>query len=415
MIGLSDKGKYFFIKFLSFPILFSILLSLSFSMALGIASSYSSVSVKEEVSSAFAEAAQKSAAKKISVISTSIKIDDRSTYIELFNYARTEMLNSVDLETFSFFPGYFSNSGASESWYSSRSLFGSDEHISLLPAPINSIIDVDGHLQHEVWYLEMMFNANVVSNIDGLNATNFCYLPESAAKRLLERSGIDDPMRSDYESLLGTSIEIDFCENSNVQTYFWTVANIFLEEGWFDVYKNMFGNFLPCYLGLPSFSCPSIAVGFGHSAFACDSQLKNLLGLDDKFGEQALNLAPYDEMFIDNFDLSLLLDKYVSGGFDYKLVLMCYLLVIIVLTIIVTTLLRRLDLRFILWSGACAMILTCFISWIFVLSFSCFSSFSSGIMIFTSFPPFLIALLLLNIFKLFKPNKSVSFYDSFKI
>ena len=391
------------------------MLSFSFSIALGVASSASSLSVKEEVSSVFANAAQKSAAKKISVISTSTKIGDRSAYVELFNFARTKMLNSIDLAAFSFFPGYFSNSEASEYWYSSRSLFGSDEHISLLPSPLNSIIDVEGRFQHEIWYLEMMFNANAVNSIDGINATNFCYIPESAAKRVLEKSGIDDPTRSDYESLLGTSIEIDFCENSNVQTLFWTVANIFLEEEWYGVYENMFGIFLPCYLGLPTFSCPSISVGFGHSAFVCDSQIKNLLSLEEKFGTQALNIFPYDERLISNSDLTILLDKYVNGGFDYKVVLICYLFAVTILTVVVTMILRRLSSRFILLSGACATILSCLASWIFIFSLSSFSSFSSGIMIFASFPPFLISLLLLNILIIFKPNKTITFYDSFKI
>ena len=416
VLRLSDKGKFRLNKLFSLRRLLSLLLSCGCGICLGVASTSCSISIKEEVSSIFAQAADQSSSGNINIISTSNEIYDRAGYSDVYNFTQAKMLASVDLDGFYFIPCYVSSSVSESGFnYSCQMLFDSNTPISILPAYTNSLVAENGVYRHEIWHLSMMFNKNIIKTIDGASGSNFFFISQASADRLLLERGISSPNESDYQSLLGTCVEIDFRDSSGPQSLIWVIANIYFEDEWFGLYQHIFGNFLPCYVGLPSFSNPSIAVGFGHSAFACNNQIQDLLSLNSSFGNQTLYLVEQNLDVLTSASLPTLLEKYSNTGIGASSIITISIISTILLGVLYAFVFRNDFLLSGLYCLLGTLLLSSLISWVFLLTIPNFYSFSSGILILTSNSSQLISLLVLAIYNISCERKTIPLYDSFKI
>lgn len=386
MFRLSDIGKYRLRKISSCKIFFSIILNLFVGGIAGFIGTFASTSVQESVSSIFAEAASNTYDKKINFISTSVNFFDKSDFIKLYDFAIQKQRDIYDTRIFSFFPGYFSNSASNDLYhYSSVDIFGSDKPISLLPSFTNSINISNGSYKHEIWDLNMIFDGNVTTSSDGIDTTNFCYISKSSAERMLWNDGIDYPSLEDFKSLTGRSIAVNYTSPSGSENLYWTISNIFYEDDTYIYYKNIIGDFIPCfYLNLPTYSYPSIAIGFGYSSFSCSEQIENYLDLVHFAGNQSLTLIGYNQNIVTESNFEPLLEDYSQRGISQNyIVLMCS--IFILLTIILDSLLfRNISCKTILICAMSLLFLSSLISWISILLSENFYSFSALLMILVS-------------------------------
>lgn len=415
MLRLSDKGKHELRIICSFRIIFSFILSLIIGGVVGLAGTGSSISIKESVSFAFSNAARQTDNNKITIISCSSEIKQREEYLDLYFKSLSIWSGFIDKSSFSFFPGFFANA-PSDYHYSSNELFGTDKPISLLPSATNTIYENNGLYIHEVWNLNMMFDANVIAGNDDVKYSNFCYIPESSAKRILINKGIQDPTMDDYRSLLGNPVSIDYFDENGHQSLSWIAANIFYEDSNYDFYKDVIGFFIPCYyLNLPSFSSPSVAIGFGRSMFLCDEQIKNLLNLKNNFGDQNYFLSDSDHSLVNNFNYLSLLDAYEHQGFKPLTIILASLFMVVLLSAFNCLFLKRYKSKYILFAALFSVFIACLISWLFALLLPSFYSFSSALLIFVSVFSNLIPYVVFKFILISPRIKGLALYDAYKI
>lgn len=350
-IRLTDVGKYKINQLVSWRVLLIILLNVFVSLVGGVLGSFSSTAAKEGIANVFAESADQSKNGTVTIIQTFAEVESRSEYIDLFNQAFELAKSRLSPNAFFCYSGYVvgDNSFSEGYVYTAPNLFGDDGSVSLFPSPVNSLVsDAEGNSYHEIWNLQMMFSKSVNSPINSVAATNFCYLPIEVADSLLMEKGIDSPSESDYRSLLGSTININFedkIQPENSKTLVWNIANIFIRNEQSDFFQSRFGHFLPCYLGLPSFAAPSIFVNFGHSQFFCNKYLNILCNeIGPMFGETDYSVLE-NGLSVNDDNVDIYFDRYLTEGMSNTSIIVLDIGLAIVLSVFSFLILRKLYLR----------------------------------------------------------------------
>lgn len=294
---------------------------------------------------------------------------------------------------FDSYNGFFvQNKQFSESYsYSSSDIFEGGP-FSLLVSPANSIIEQNGNYKHEIWDFSLMFDGKVTLNNDGTKTDNFCFITYSSATFYLQKKGIKYPSLNDYKNLLGNKISILFQDykSNNSKNLTWTISNIIKPDDRSEYFEKRLGNFVACYVGLPTFEYPSFYLDFGHSLFMCGKYLKIIsnLNLPDDISFSVLGKDPSltDESF------RVALESYLYSGYSNSVFVAGLLLVVLIYSIccvfilISTPLNFKLLLKFEVW----ILIVSSFLIWTIHLCVASFMSYDSlAFFIISCVPPFI--------------------------
>lgn len=335
MIRLSDKGKFRLRKLFSFPSLLYFLLVFFCSCASYFSFYWSNSAAQDQVAAKFAAAAEESETKSLNVLITSNEIKSRADYINFFQLGFDLYHSNPNRDKFSAYSLYSpgNNLFGLNYVYTCSEIFPDIEELSVFSSPFNSPVTSDeGVLKHEIWGIKLLLSNTVTNSTNGIQSTNFFYIPVSSADRILKKRGVDSPSLDDYSTLLGQTVEVNFVDKNTgqVQTMNWCIANIYEEDEQYDFYVSRFGYPLFCYLGLPSFIYPSLSIDFGHSQYMCKTYLSNLF--EDKYVPQAT--ASYSvspgidgKTSINSQNISSILTDF-SSGYSTFLCTIAYIIVI---------------------------------------------------------------------------------------
>ena len=263
------RWKHFLFGFLSF-----LAAGLLVCLSIGLVGDRSNFMHRTETARVISDAAYASSYGAIRLNASAKNCESRSDYVEIFNQAFTlDGLNFNRLQYNCW--SVFDRDVAlfNQSWSISFSGYGFsneqyNESLSLLPSPFNSVNTNSGGSFHEIYRFKLMFGENRLAIPAG--CTNFFFLPESLADELLLKDGVSNPTVSDYERLIGLPVEFLY---SNLQSgeelpLSWSIANIILEDDTYTQCVAEFGPFIPCYLGLPSFTGASVSLRMRKSVFS---------------------------------------------------------------------------------------------------------------------------------------------------
>ena len=123
--------------------------------------------------------------------------------------------------------------------------FNKNKPLTFIYADVFSNVEYNGHWKHEYYHIELMFKGNH-DFIWGEDIYSFCYITESQAREILCN---DSPAPEDYESLLGTKLQISL--NGDISN--WCISNIILENN--DVTECaqiLFDNWILTYNKIPN-------------------------------------------------------------------------------------------------------------------------------------------------------------------
>lgn len=339
MVFLTDKGKYKIRCLFSRHSLIFCVSTIIMGMLSFFCFNVSSSSVKDFVANEFSLTADKQTSKSFNVILNFNEKCTKNDFNDVFNVARNLNLSNRNREKFSIYNAYSPlNKDFSDNYeYTSNELFENGEEIAILPSPYNQIIKrSDGTLSHEIWNISLMFDKNVLTPNDGKEISNFCFISIDCANKILKNRSAKEPIqKSQYESLLGETVEVQFFNKkegtSNILN--WTIANIVLDDEYMSKYHTLSNNILFSYTLLPSFAYPSIVFEFGHSAFAC----RYYLELFSKEPIMSLgvfsigtSLPNSSDNLVNSSNVSLMYNQFKTGGIDFEICLLAWVFMLLV-------------------------------------------------------------------------------------
>lgn len=294
----------------------SFFIGFAFTSACILVGTQSNQSVRNGIAGMISSAALASDSQFLNLNLTKTDSATRTDHIDAFNLASE--INDLDFNRtgYNVYAGYNQYNSLFADKY--QYLVGGNS-VSVLASPVNSLNPVGDTYTHEIWGGDFLFPPNGFTIQSG--DSNFCYIPVSLADDLISKNSLDG-----YETLIGTSLKIDFINKTDPslsRTLSWTIRNIFDYNNASAVLNQQFGTYICCYYSLPTYEYPSVCIQFGHSLYTNRhylNWLKENIDLNEYSFGLNFNLESSFQLdeFVDEF-----VNNYYSGFSDTVFELIC--------------------------------------------------------------------------------------------